>query len=670
MATRTRRNWKPDTRGYYSRQIGWERSKSGKLQQHKFLLGTDRREAERRERKLRELWDTFCVGCTDERPLWSEDLLVIAKRIAKGIPEIPIPRGPSERQCDYAARIQRMQTKYPVILFLPEDQHAFEIGQAALELFETVPDPDVPVERVNKDVVDALGLAAKRLADEGLTIPPQLAAFSSSVDARPERLFGAMKPDSAPARSKTMPTQPAKAGTEPMATPPPDSGSNTSQPGTQRNRTSGATLHRALRAYEKYLEREYYRPETEQITPWGRTQVRQTRNLRKHHQDVLLIRLDADAVGELIGYWRRRPCKTGTSEPMTAKSASNFIGTLVRFLKWLDQSSKFDWSKPFALSDMDTRVRRLPSDHDRKGLEQVDTFNLDELRLLMRYAQPFERLLLLLGLNCGFGRAEISTLLVREAQLHQGHSKNHREIIGYETTDEDSFIKRVRRKSGVYGEHILWPMSVQGIEWALEQRQRFPEFGPDTKLLLSEKGTALDKQTKSGNANQLIPNHWDRLIKRIRDDENEIRKLSFGKLRKTGSDLVRRMSDGEVAAVFECHGTPVKNDNLSDLYTNRPFGKVFKAIRDVEEYLAPMFREAGNTPFAPQAQAYTKRSTIDRIIQLHELNYPTGQIAAAVGLSGSAVSRHIQAYRARLDDETNVADSGLEPAHSSGAGSR
>ncbi|MCA8994590.1 MAG: helix-turn-helix transcriptional regulator [Planctomycetaceae bacterium] len=100
--------------------------------------------------------------------------------------------------------------------------------------------------------------------------------------------------------------------------------------------------------------------------------------------------------------------------------------------------------------------------------------------------------------------------------------------------------------------------------------------------------------------------------------------------------------------MFECHGTPVKNDNLSDVYTNRPFGKVFQAIRDVLEYVAAMFREAGRAPFAPQAQAYTKRSVVDRIIQLHELNYPTGQIAAAVGLSGSTVSRHIQSYRQSL----------------------
>ncbi len=166
MATRTRSRRKPDSRGYYSRQIGWELSKNGKLQQHKFLLGTDRKEAQRRERKLCELWDNFAATCDEKRPFWPDDLIIIAKRVAKGIPEIPIPRGPSEMQHQYAARIQCMQAKYPVVLFLPEDQHAYEIGQSALELFESLSEyqhyvipPDFPAVSRYLNSVRWLGLS-------------------------------------------------------------------------------------------------------------------------------------------------------------------------------------------------------------------------------------------------------------------------------------------------------------------------------------------------------------------------------------------------------------------------------------------------------------------------------------------------------------------------------
>jgi hypothetical protein len=93
--------------------------------------------------------------------------------------------------------------------------------------------------------------------------------------------------------------------------------------------------------------------------------------------------------------------------------------------------------------------------------------------------------------------------------------KSHLTNSGKWLTDSDSFVKRIRRKSGVYGEHILFPLTVQGIEWALERRQRFPGFSADARLLVNAKGTPLDTPTKEGNATQLIPNHFARLIKWI-----------------------------------------------------------------------------------------------------------------------------------------------------------
>ena len=591
MATRARLTWKPDSRGYYTRALGWEYSKSGKLQQHKFLLGTDRKEAERRERKLRELWETFERTCGEAKPLWTEALLIIAQRVAKGIPDAPVPRHPRELQYQYAARIQRMQAKYPVISFVPEDLHAFEIGQAALEMFEAIPHPPVTTAPQTLAVEDyeAQTDARKIAIQAGLTLDPSLGISLgiTETDTPPPPDLGILKPND-PALASLKPKY-APRGTAGVEAP----------PAAQRPPVS-STLYRAFKAYQTYLAKEYFRHETGHVSPWGQTQIRQIKNLKRHHSDRLLSQLDGDAVGELIGYWRRRPCRSGTQSPMTAKSASNYLGTLMRFLTWLHTSSEFSWQKPFAFSDYDTRIRRLPTDHARKSLEQVDTFSLEELRLLMRYGQPFDRLLLLLSLNCGFGRAEISSLLIGEVHLRRGHSPREQEIMGFATTNEDSFIKRIRRKSGVYGEHILFPLTVQAMEWALERRKRFPGYGDDARLILSEKGIALDQQTTNNNPNLIIPHRLLKLIKRIREDGHEIRPLSFGKFRKTASDLIKRHSNGEIAGVFDCHGEPVKSDSLSDAYTNRPFGKVFQAIRDVQKYLAPVFEEAGPSPFAPR----------------------------------------------------------------------
>ena len=52
MSTRTRKTWKPGQDGQFTRQIGWQRTRSGKLGQVKFRLGSDLPEARRREMML------------------------------------------------------------------------------------------------------------------------------------------------------------------------------------------------------------------------------------------------------------------------------------------------------------------------------------------------------------------------------------------------------------------------------------------------------------------------------------------------------------------------------------------------------------------------------------------------------------------------------------------
>lgn len=277
---------------------------------------------------------------------------------------------------------------------------------------------------------------------------------------------------------------------------------------------------------------------------------------------------------------------------------------------------------------------------------QVDTFSFDELRLLNEYATPLERVFLLLGLNCGFGVAEIASLLVGEVVLFKGHEARHRELLGYETTNADSFIKRIRRKSGVYGEHILFPQTVAAMQWALERRGKHANFQSESVLVLNDKGVPYNQPTKGNHRNQQIPNRFAALWQRIQRDHSDFPSLSFGKLRKTAGDLVRRFADGEIFGVFMCHGQPVATDNLSDVYSNRPFGKVFKAIREIQEYLQPVFAAAGPAPFNSRLSQVTYRSAAsDRILELHDKEWSIRAIADDVGCSRMKVQRTIQRHR-------------------------
>jgi hypothetical protein len=412
------------------------------------------------------------------------------------------------------------------------------------------------------------------------------------------------------------------------------------------------TLHESMRAYIAWIKKDYFRPELGRITANGRTKVRQVETLMDRHADVPLSRLDEEAVEELIRFWRQRPLKKGRDRPITKKSAENYISELRRFLKWLHKSKQFEWRKSENFDEIKTRVDPTPHEQ-QKRLVQVDTFSLDELVLLSKYATPLERVFLLLGVNCGFGMAEISSLLIGELYLFRAHEARHQEIMNYTTTNADSFVKRIRRKNGVYGEFILFPQTVESMQWALARRskQRNPDF--DAPLLLNDAAEPYDKPTAGGNRNQQIPNRFADLIRRIRVDQKDFRRLSFGKLRKTAGDLIRRFSDGEIFGVFMCHGQPVATDDLADIYSNRPFGKVFIAIRKVQEYLKPMFDAAGPSPFIAQPQAYTSRRIRDKMLELREQGMSVRKIAAVVKKDKSTVHRYLNQIMAERNDREN-----------------
>ncbi len=80
-----------------------------------------------------------------------------------------------------------MQAKYPVILFLPEDQHAYKVGQAALEVFEVPLEPaNMPIRPADVEVIEALKEAIEASPQTKQIFPRrQRANFGAD---QPERL--------------------------------------------------------------------------------------------------------------------------------------------------------------------------------------------------------------------------------------------------------------------------------------------------------------------------------------------------------------------------------------------------------------------------------------------------------------------------------------------------
>jgi len=403
---------------------------------------------------------------------------------------------------------------------------------------------------------------------------------------------------------------------------------------------AGETLHAALKEYVAALERKHVDLDGT-VNATGTTQVRQARFLQEHLPDCPLSDLDTVQILLFQETLALRPPGKRV-ERISARSARNCIKQLRHFVRWLNSAPGFSWKRPY---DLEFTTIRIPETANEKAAmvrrSQVEVYQLEEIQVLWQHATPLKRLLMLLGLNCGFDAKMIATLQREDVHLRTKHPRARE--IRYSTSDEDSWIFRLRNKTSVYGEWKLWPITVEAIEWWLQQRTAVQVPEGVTALLVNGRGRPYDAKTKSNDRNPQIPNLWRGLTEKIRRSENHqsFRKLSFGKLRKTAGNLIRAEADGEVAGVFLCHGTPVKSDGLLDVYTNRPFVKVFDAIDIVGQQLRAIWSSA-ETPF-PEVRKKggpnISPNKIRKIQRMRRSGFNVAKIAEEVGVDRSTVYR-------------------------------
>ena len=417
------------------------------------------------------------------------------------------------------------------------------------------------------------------------------------------------------------------------------------------------TLHAALDAYIADIEKNDLEPTPEgpSLTPFGALKVEQANRLKQRHLDRPLSTLDQDGCQELLDFWRMRPLTTderiSPPRPMKRKTCENNISELMRFFSWLHRSKQFNWRKPEDFDELRTNVKDIQEERTQITHTRVAVYLPEELAILNKYATPLERLLLLLGLNCGFKGAEQGTILLDHIFLDRPHpnAKYLKEMQRYECQPADRFILYKRNKTKVYGEFLLWPQTIEILQWAIKRRNQICEkLGLSVRtLLVTERGTLFYRLTSGKkNQSQIFGNKWDALIKRIRNDKDHkgFPDYCFTSLRDTAADMIRPIAGGEVASVFLMHGKPVKQDDLLDIYSNRPFGRVFDALRTMQEMLKPMFDAVPQGVVEQPMQQYTPLSKRERIIKLKRQGKTLSEIMAETGLSKMTVIRTLQRF--------------------------
>lgn len=261
VATRMRKTWKPGKDGQFTRQLGWNHSStSGKPVQTKFRLGSDLKEAKRREVMLQQLWEHVEHQTGEGRAVWPADILELAKQIARGN-SAKVRKVDFELANEYAVRVARLQAELPMVPIRPDDESAFRRGSTWSQSH-----------------------ARSQIESAKETAQKIYGPFISVFDAMPAE--------------------------------------------------DGPALHEAMREHIAWLKEEY-RDTEGNTSAWGRTKIKQVEILLERHRNIPLSRLDYDAIEEMVRYWRQRPNRKGTTEPIAKKSAENFIAALKGFFRWL-----------------------------------------------------------------------------------------------------------------------------------------------------------------------------------------------------------------------------------------------------------------------------------------------------------------------------------------------
>jgi integrase len=325
----------------------------------------------------------------------------------------------------------------------------------------------------------------------------------------------------------------------------------------------GKALYQAIDAYAD-------RAVEQMAKESGKVEAATARRLKAGTPDMDLGEFGYSAIERIRTYWAARPEAKlrggkGAGRAISLTTVDNHLSTARRFVRWLDRSDAYAWEMPrHGVEALTVNLKRLRTGDELASRRHgVKVLGADQLAVVYRHATDFERLLLLLGLNAAMAQAEIITLRWDEIEV------------------DPPAIKRIRRKTSVYGEFALWQETQAALGWWRRVR---PPTGP--LVMVTSTGQPYTRTR--------ISNAWAHVRDRIARDAGVGPDwwLPFKHLRKSAAQLVRRASDGEVAGTFLSHGTPVATDDLADRYSNRPFDKVAAALGLVQQELSPMFAAA------------------------------------------------------------------------------
>lgn len=336
-----------------------------------------------------------------------------------------------------------------------------------------------------------------------------------------------------------------------------------------------ATLYQALNAYCDDIDATGKRDSNNKLTTNCRQRKNRTKYFKQHHADVPLWKLDLPALERIAAYWRNRPA-TKRADRCSKDHARDMLKEMWRFLRWLDLHPNYRWLMPRGGDNIKRTPITLPEDDNGEAFQTITkaAYSPEQLAVIAKFTDAFGQALIAVCVNCAFGQSEIGQWPASKFVLHKRHP--HGEKIGIESDDGDSWIVGPRPKTGVYGEHLLWPQVANAVKPFLDGRSVLPITG---------RGTPWYK-THSENPQAKFTTWWRDLMDEVLKTHPDLPYLPFGSLRDLLPDVLRNKYSDDVASLALQHGK-LGEDDLLKCYANHPYARLFIATRELEAHFKP-----------------------------------------------------------------------------------
>lgn len=243
----------------------------------------------------------------------------------------------------------------------------------------------------------------------------------------------------------------------------------------------------------------------------------------------------------------------GDKRTISIYTAKDILKTLKIFIRW-------SW-KMRLLDHLPRNIDDLAKIHSKLIEEpKPKFFTLDELSTLWLNANSRTQCFIVLGLNCGYGQTDVSSLRIGEVDYENG------------------YIERDRTKTGIRAKHKLWRVTLRLLKEHCYQYEKKTD-GSERVFLTSNNEVLVRDCFKADNKffrSDAIKNAFGRLQKKTEINGGR----GFYALRKTGSSIIEEI-DPLATEMYLAHAEP----GMKRHYAQRPWGRLEDALVEMEKRL-------------------------------------------------------------------------------------